>query len=108
MCIRDRSFNMKGAAGGLHPEADQWGERTHVQHDAVTDKAKEWANHRYGLQALRPMIEIICVWQVPYPDWEKPYESIVRTGAGALNIKGDGAWIETGAGYRRENKTGQN
>ena len=52
--------------------------------------ARAWAGHRYGLQALKPALEPIIVFQKPYKG--KPIESIVETGAGALNI--DGARIE--------------
>lgn len=40
--------------------------------------------HRYGLQALKPALEPIIVFQKPYEG--KPLDSIVGTGAGALNI----------------------
>lgn len=105
---RGKTFNYKGSAGGTHPEADQWeNERTRVIHRAITDRAKQWEDHRYGLQALRPMLEPYCMFQVPYPEKKvKPYQSIVNTGAGALNI--EGSWIETGDGYTRNNSVGQN
>jgi len=45
-----------------------------------------FAGHRYGLQALKPAVEPIIVAQKPYVG--KPVESIMRTGAGALNIDG--------------------
>jgi len=51
-----------------------------------TDSAKAWAGHRYGRQALKPAAEPIIVFQVPYEG--KPFECIVETGAGALNIDG--------------------
>jgi len=50
------------------------------------DLAKAWKGHRYGLQAIAPTMEPICLFQKPYED--KPLESIVDTGAGALNIEG--------------------
>ena len=46
--------------------------------------AKQWSGHRYGLQALKPALELICIAQVPYSG--KPLDCIVNTGAGALNI----------------------
>jgi len=46
--------------------------------------ADEWAGHRYGLQALKPALEPIVVFQRPYKG--KPIENILRTGAGAINI----------------------
>ena len=51
-----------------------------------TDLAKAWEGHRYGLQAMKPALEPIIVFQVPYEG--KPFECIVETGAGALNIDG--------------------
>jgi len=57
-----------------------------VYSEPTTDLAKAWAGHRYGLQALKPALEPIIVFQVPYKG--KPVESIVETGAGALNIDG--------------------
>ncbi len=54
--------------------------------EPATPLAKAWAGHRYGLQALKPALEPIIVWQKPYDG--KPVDSIVETGAGALNIDG--------------------
>lgn len=42
--------------------------------------------HRYGLQALKPAVEPILVFQKPYEG--KPLDNIVETGSGALNING--------------------
>ena len=57
-----------------------------------TPLAAAWEGHRYGLQALKPALEPIIVFQKPYQG--KPVENIARTGAGALNI--DQARIGTG------------
>lgn len=40
--------------------------------------------HKYGLQALKPALEPIIVFQKPYEG--KPVERIIETGAGTLNI----------------------
>jgi len=72
--------------------------------EPATPLAKLWEGHRYGLQALRPMLEPIVVFQKPYEG--KPWQNITETGAGAFNI--DGSWIETGEGYTRNNAMGQN
>lgn len=48
--------------------------------------AQAWAGHRYGLQALKPALEFVCVAQKPYGG--KPVDSITETGAGALWIDG--------------------
>ena len=50
----------------------------------ASDMAKAWVGHRYGLQAIKPAVEPIIVFQKPYEG--KPLENIVKTGAGALNI----------------------
>jgi site-specific DNA-methyltransferase (adenine-specific) len=42
--------------------------------------------HRYGLQALKPSFEPICVFQKPYEG--RPIDCINKTGAGTLNIDG--------------------
>lgn len=51
----------------------------------ATPLAAAWEGHRYGGQALKPAIELICVAQKPYAG--RPVDSITRTGAGALNIE---------------------
>lgn len=101
-----RSFNYKGSAGGTHPEAEQWEERTRVRHEPISPMAKAWAGHRYDIQTLRPCIEPICIFQKPHPDGEKTWKSIYNRGTGAMNIKG--AWIEGGEPYTRNNSPGQN
>lgn len=60
---------------------------TFVETEPVTDLAKAWAGHRYGGQALKPAFEFIAVAQKPYPRGKRTVESIVETGAGALNIE---------------------
>ena len=52
----------------------------------ATDLAKTWEGHRYGMQALKPALEPIIVFQKPYEG--RPVDDITRTGAGALNIEG--------------------
>lgn len=56
----------------------------------ATDLARAWVGHRYGLQAMKPALEPIILFQKPYIG--KPIECITETGAGALNI--DGARID--------------
>lgn len=50
----------------------------------ATELAAAWEGHRYGLQAMKPAIEPIIVFQKPYRG--KPVDCITATGAGALNI----------------------
>jgi len=51
----------------------------------VNHGAEGFDGHRYGLQALKPALEPIIVFQKPYKG--KPHENITRTGAGVLNIE---------------------
>lgn len=51
-----------------------------------SELAQAWSGHRYGLQALKPAVEPIIVFQKPYDG--KPLDNITQTGAGALNIDG--------------------
>lgn len=53
---------------------------TRVKGDADFD------GHRYGLQAMKPSLEPIILFQKPYKG--KPVDDITRTGAGALWING--------------------
>jgi site-specific DNA-methyltransferase (adenine-specific) len=57
------------------------------KHKATTPDAQSWEGHRYGLQALKPALEPIIVFQKPYPKGVRPIGSITKTGAGALNIE---------------------
>jgi hypothetical protein len=50
----------------------------------ATPLAQAWGGHRYGLQALKPALEPIIVFQKPYQG--RPIDCITRTGAGAINI----------------------
>jgi hypothetical protein len=52
--------------------------------EPTTDLARAWAGHRYGLQALKPALEPIIVFQKPYEG--DPVSNITSTGAGAWNI----------------------
>lgn len=42
--------------------------------------------HRYGLQALKPAIEMVLIFQKPYAG--RPIDCITATGAGCLNVDG--------------------
>lgn len=54
----------------------------------IDKKVKDgvFAGHRYGLQALKPAVEPIIVFQKPYEG--KPLDNVVSSGSGALNIDG--------------------
>jgi len=71
--VKGKAFNMKDSS-----DADE--------HAApVVPLAQAWAGHRYGLQALKPAVEVILMFQKPYAG--KPVDSITETGAGAINIE---------------------
>lgn len=55
-------------------------------HAPASELSETWQGHRYGLQALKPAVEPIIVFQKPYEG--KPLDNIVETGAGAINIDG--------------------
>jgi len=67
----------------------------------ATPFARTWAAHRYGLQALKPALEPIIVFQKPYKG--KPVDSITEMGAGALWI--DGARIPGPAPHHNYGRT---
>ncbi len=73
----------------------------------ATLEVAEWEGHRYGLQAIKPATEPILCFQKPYKG--KPLDSIVKTGAGALNIeKGRiGTDRENEREYDKENASGK-
>lgn len=60
----------------------------------ATELAAAWQGHRYGLQAMKPAFEFICVAQKPYQG--QPVDCITRTGTGALWI--DGGRIDASEG----------
>jgi hypothetical protein len=47
---------------------------------------ERFLGHRYGLQAMKPAVEPLIIWQKKYT--HAPIENITRTGAGALWIDG--------------------
>lgn len=53
---------------------------------ATRVNADGFYSHRYGLQALKPALEPIIVFQKPYEG--RPIDNITQYGAGALNIDG--------------------
>ena len=74
----------------------------------ATPLAQSWEGHRYGLQALKPALEPIIVFQKPYPKDVRPIDSITKTGAGALNIDGGRIGTEeslSGGSVTSERKT---
>jgi len=91
--LKDKSKVMRQDTNQYHagtPIADEWDITA-----PATPLAQSWEGHRYGLQALKPALEPIIVFQKPYEG--RPVDSITKTGAGALNI--DGGRIGTDAGW---------
>jgi hypothetical protein len=68
----------------IHPTLFGWGYGSGFPKATRVKGASDFAGHRYGGQALKPALEPIIVFQVPYAG--KPVECITTTGAGALNI----------------------
>lgn len=60
-----------------------------------TDNAKKWNGYKYGLQALKPALEPIAVFQKPWKckGVKKMTENIEKHGVGAFNI--DACRVET-------------
>lgn len=103
-----------GQYANAHEESIVGAERFDDITIPTTELAQAWEGHRYGLQALKPALEMICVFQKPYEG--RPVDNIVETGAGALNIEkgrigvdpggiddprlgGEGKWKTGKAGY---------
>lgn len=76
----------------LHKQGDtgigHWDGSKKVYNESLpaSELAQIFEGHRYGLQALKPAVEPIIVFQKPYEG--KPLDNIVATGAGAINIDG--------------------
>lgn len=77
-----------GFASGTHRHAGTekaWGfDDEYSTSQAAHPLSKTWEGHRYGLQALKPSFEFICVAQRPYG--KRPLDDILMNGAGAINI----------------------
>lgn len=71
----------------IHPSIFGWAygsgfpKATRVNHGS-----QGFEGHRYGLQALKPALEPIIVFQRPYEG--RPADNITTTGAGVLNVDG--------------------
>lgn len=70
----------------LHPTIFLWAYGQGFPKATRVKNFDGFVGHRYGLQALKPAVEPIIVFQKPYDG--KPTENITRTGAGTLNIDG--------------------
>lgn len=72
------------ATYGYQRSGERWA-KDHYVTRAATDEAKTWENYRYGLQALRPAVEPIILFQKPYD--QKSLDAIREYGAGALDTE---------------------
>ena len=73
----------------IHPTIFLWAQGQGFPKATRIDKKandERWSGHRYGLQALKPSVEPIIVFQKSYNG--KPLDNMIETGAGALNIDG--------------------
>lgn len=70
----------------------------------ATPLAATWEGHRYGLQSLKPLVDPILIFQKPYAG--RPVDSIVATGAGAINVTQ--GRIPTEERWSRNNAVGRN
>lgn len=84
--IGTRMMHTPTNGGNFDDDRYDWGEKHQPVSGPATDLARAWVGHRYGLQCLKPALEPVIVFQVPYKG--KPVECIVETGAGALWIDG--------------------
>jgi len=82
VAIEDAGFIIHPLIGHLFGSG--FPKATRIKIDGV--EVEEFSGHRYGLQAQKPALEPICLFQKPYEG--KPVDCIVKTGAGALNIDG--------------------
>lgn len=85
---RDRSNHVVNSEMGA-------GDKEIKETKPSTDLAKKWDGYKYGLQALKPALEPIAVFQKP---WQNDYvdcmtKNIVKHGVGAFNI--DACRVET-------------
>lgn len=64
-----------------------------------TNLAKKWNGYKYSLQALKPALEPIAVFQKPWKckDVKRMTDNIVKHGVGAFNI--DACRVESGEDY---------
>lgn len=64
---------------------------------ATKVRADGFDGYKYGLQALKPSVEPIIMFQKPYEG--RPIENITQTGAGVLNIDGTRIPLDDGDEY---------
>lgn len=79
-----------GSGAGSFSKNQYEGQTGVVRYEDITEPAsdlsKAWEGHRYGMQAMKPAVEPIILFQKPYQG--KPLDNITETGAGTINIDG--------------------
>lgn len=70
----------------IHPSIFGWGFGSGFPKATRVNGAGAFSGHRYGLQAMKPALEPVIVFQKPYGGG--PVDRIVETGAGALWVDG--------------------
>lgn len=68
----------------IHPSIFGWSYGSGFPKATRIKNAPQFTGYRYGLQAMKPALEPIIVFQKPYTGC--PVDCITETGAGALNI----------------------
>jgi site-specific DNA-methyltransferase (adenine-specific) len=69
----------------IHPTIFLWAYGAGLPKATRVKDSPAFEGHRYGLQALKPAVEPIIVFQKPYAG--RPLDNIYSTGAGTLNIE---------------------
>jgi site-specific DNA-methyltransferase (adenine-specific) len=83
--IGPRGKAFKTAGAGDREDLQGKNGKAGMAYDApISAEAQVWRGHRYGLQCLKPALEPIILFQKGYSG--KPIDSIMKYGAGALNI----------------------
>jgi len=72
------------ATYGYQKSGERW-DKDHYVTKPATDEALDWWEYRYGIQALRPAVEPIILFQNPYEG--KWTDSIRKYGSGAFHIE---------------------
>ncbi len=83
----------KSKGAGKNPKGFKSGSGGHLKSEydetiPTTDLAKKWNGYKYGLQALKPALEPIAVFQKPWKckDVKKMTENVEKWECGAFNI----------------------
>lgn len=90
VAIEDAGFVIHPSAFFLWVQGQGFPKATKVRADGFD-------GYKYGLQALKPAVEPVIVFQKPYEG--RPIDNIVESGAGVLNIDGGRVPLQDGDEY---------